>query len=140
MYAAYEFIKFMTSHDANLAVAAGNTGYLPIRQSVAEDPAYEAYVADGHEYMRAGVEQSDRYFYEPVFTNATTTSSRQQRRQDHDAGGGRQRHGAGAGPGQPEADRRRQLKRTWAGRRRSIRLRPAAVPCPGPGAQKGNLT
>lgn len=46
MYAAYEFIKFMTSHDANLAVAAGNTGYLPIRQSVAEDPAYEAYVAD----------------------------------------------------------------------------------------------
>ena len=60
---------------ANLAVAAGNTGYLPIRQSVAEDPAYEAYVADGHEYMRAGVEQSDRYFYEPVFTNATTTSS-----------------------------------------------------------------
>lgn len=27
MYAAYEFIKFMTSHDANLAVAAGNTGY-----------------------------------------------------------------------------------------------------------------
>ena len=65
MYAAYEFIKFMTSHDANLAVAAGNTGYLPIRQSVAEDPAYEAYVADGHEYMRAGVEQSDRYFYEP---------------------------------------------------------------------------
>ena len=73
--AAYEFIKFMTSHDANLAVAAGNTGYLPIRQSVAEDPAYEAYVADGHEYMRAGVEQSDRYFYEPVFTNATTTSS-----------------------------------------------------------------
>lgn len=47
----------MTSHDANLAVAAGNTGYLPIRQSVAEDPAYEAYVADGHEYMRAGVEQ-----------------------------------------------------------------------------------
>lgn len=75
MYAAYEFIKFMTSHDANLAVAAGNTGYLPIRQSVAEDPAYEAYVADGHEYMRAGVEQSDRYFYEPVFTNATTTSS-----------------------------------------------------------------
>ena len=65
----------MNSHDANLAVAAGNTGYLPIRQSVAEDPAYEAYVADGHEYMRAGVEQSDRYFYEPVFTNATTTSS-----------------------------------------------------------------
>ena len=60
MYAAYEFIKFMTSHDANLAVAAGNTGYLPIRQSVAEDPAYEAYVADGHEYMRAGVEQRSR--------------------------------------------------------------------------------
>ncbi len=38
MYAAYEFIKFMTSHDANLAVAAGNTGYLPIRQSVAGGP------------------------------------------------------------------------------------------------------
>ena len=32
-------------------------------------------MADGHEYMRAGVEQSDRYFYESVFTNATTTSS-----------------------------------------------------------------
>ena len=25
--------------------------------------------------MRAGGEQRDRYFYEPVFTNATTTSS-----------------------------------------------------------------
>ena len=45
MYAAYEFIKFMTSHDANLAVAAGNTGYLPIRQSVAEDPDMAAMAA-----------------------------------------------------------------------------------------------
>lgn len=73
--ASFKVLQLRFACPVTLAVAAGNTGYLPIRQSVAEDPAYEAYVADGHEYMRAGVEQSDRYFYEPVFTNATTTSS-----------------------------------------------------------------
>lgn len=74
-YASYEFIKYMTSHEANLAVVTGGTGYLPIRQSVVDDPAYTAYVEDGHAFLTAGVEQSDRYFYESVFTTDKTTSS-----------------------------------------------------------------
>ena len=55
-------------------VTAG-TGYLPIRQSVADSEEYKAYVADGHDFLTAAVEQNDRYFYEPAFTNDTTTSS-----------------------------------------------------------------
>lgn len=74
-YAAYEFMKFMTSYEANLAVVVGGTGYLPIRQSVADSSEYQAYVADGHDFLTAGVEQSGYYFYEPAFTNDTTTSS-----------------------------------------------------------------
>lgn len=74
-YASYEFMKFMTSYDANLAVVTGGTGYLPIRQSVVDSQEYQAYVEDGHSFLTAGVEQSDRYFYEPAFTNDTTTSS-----------------------------------------------------------------
>lgn len=74
-YASYEFIKFMTSYEANLAVAIGGTGYLPTRQSVVDSDEYKAYVADGHGYLATGVEQSNVYFYEPVFTNSTTTSN-----------------------------------------------------------------
>lgn len=74
-YASYEFMKFMTSYEANLAVVVGGTGYLPIRQSVVDSSEYQAYVADGHDYLTAGVEQSSYYFYEPAFTNDTTTSS-----------------------------------------------------------------
>lgn len=74
-YASYEFMKFMTSYEANLAVVTGGTGYLPIRQSVADSQAYKDYVADGHDFLTAGVNQSYCYFYEPAFTNDTTTSS-----------------------------------------------------------------
>ena len=68
-------IKFLTSKEANLAVVTAGTGYLPIRQSVADSEEYKAYVADGHDFLTAAVEQNDRYFYEPAFTNDTTTSS-----------------------------------------------------------------
>lgn len=74
-YASYEFIKFMTSTEANKDVVVAGTGYLPIRQSVADSEEYKNYVADGHDYLTAAVEQSGYYFYEPVFTNDTTTSS-----------------------------------------------------------------
>ncbi len=74
-YASYELIKFLTSKEANLAVVTAGTGYLPIRQSVADSEEYKAYVADGHDFLTAAVEQNDRYFYEPAFTNDTTTSS-----------------------------------------------------------------
>lgn len=74
-YASYEFIKFMTSYEANLAVVVGGTGYLPIRQSVVDSSEYQSYVSNGHDFLTAGVEQSDYYYYEPAFTNSTTTSS-----------------------------------------------------------------
>ena len=74
-YAAYEFIKFVTSYEANLAVVIGGTGYLPIRQSVVDSQEYQNYVAAGHDFLTAGVSQSSCYFYEPAFTNGVTTSS-----------------------------------------------------------------
>lgn len=75
VYASFEFMKFLTSKEANLAVVTGGTGYLPIRQSVVDSEEYKSYVADGHDFLTAAVEQSDRYFYEPAFTNDVTTSS-----------------------------------------------------------------
>lgn len=74
-YASYELIKYLTSVEANKDVVIGGTGYLPIRQSVADSQEYKDYLAAGHDYLAAGVDQSSCYFYEPVFTNATTTSS-----------------------------------------------------------------
>ena len=68
-------MKFMTSYEANLAVVTGGTGYLPIRQSVVDSQEYQNYVADGHDFLTAGVSQSSCYFYEPAFTNGVTTSS-----------------------------------------------------------------
>lgn len=74
-YAGYEFIKYMTSTEANMAVTVGGTGYLPIRQSVVDSEEFAAFIAAGNNAQKAGVEQSAAYFYEPVFTNDTTTSS-----------------------------------------------------------------
>lgn len=45
-YAAYEFIKFMSSKESNLPMTL-NTGYLPIRQSVVDDAEYKAFVEAG---------------------------------------------------------------------------------------------
>lgn len=74
-YAGYEFIKFMTSTETNIAVTCGGTGYLPIRQSVVDSKEFADFIAAGNDAQKAGVEQSAAYFYEPVFTNDTTTSS-----------------------------------------------------------------
>ncbi len=74
-YASYELIKYLTSAEANKAIVVGGTGYLPIRQSVADSQEYKDYLADGHDYLEAGVDQSYCYFYEPAFTNGKTTSS-----------------------------------------------------------------
>lgn len=74
-YAAYEFIKFMTSTEANMAVTCGGTGYLPIRQSVVDSDEFAAFIAAGNPAQKAGVEQSKAYFYEPVFTTETITSN-----------------------------------------------------------------
>lgn len=74
-YAGYELIKFLTSTEANMAVTCGGTGYLPIRQSVVDSEEFAAFIAAGNDAQKAGVEQSGAYFYEPVFTNETTTSS-----------------------------------------------------------------
>lgn len=74
-YASYELIKFMTSKEANLAVVTAGTGYLPIRQTVVDSEEYQNYVKDGHDFLTAAVDQSDKYFYEPAFTNEITTSS-----------------------------------------------------------------
>lgn len=76
-YASYELIKFLTSSAANLAVVQV-TGYLPIRQSVVDDPAYQAYIAESGgkgDAQRAGIAQSGAYVFEPVYSSGDITSS-----------------------------------------------------------------
>lgn len=74
-YAAYEFIKFMTSKEAAKALAMGS-GYLPIRQSVVDDPEYQAWVTSGRNDSHiVGYEESDAFVFEPAFMSDNYTSS-----------------------------------------------------------------
>lgn len=74
IYASWEFIKYMTSHDANLATACGS-GYMPIRKSVAVDPVYLKYIEEsGNTALVAGTEQADAYYISPAFVTDTYTS------------------------------------------------------------------
>ena len=74
IYAAWEFIKYMTSYDANLATACGS-GYMPIRKSVAEDPVYLEYIeTSGNTALVAGTEQANAYYISPAFVTDTYTS------------------------------------------------------------------
>ena len=74
-YAAYEFIKFMSSKESNLPMTL-NTGYLPIRQSVVDDAEYKAFVEAGtNDTKISGPAQSDAYFFLPAFSTDDYTSS-----------------------------------------------------------------
>lgn len=74
-YACWEFIKYMTSHDANLAIACGS-GYMPIRKSVADDPDYAAYIEEsGDQAQVVGTAQADAYFVNNAFVTDTYTSN-----------------------------------------------------------------
>ncbi len=74
VYAAYEFAKFLGTHDANLYWTM-NTGYLPIRQTVVDSEEYQNYIIESGDMTKeAGPKQSDYYFYDVVFVNPDFSS------------------------------------------------------------------
>ena len=74
VYAAYEFAKFLSSYEGNLAFATA-TSYLPIRESVIASDAYQKYVAESNDQTKVvGPEQADYYFYDPSFFKDTYSS------------------------------------------------------------------
>lgn len=67
VYAAYEFAKYLCSHEGNLAWVT-QTGYLPIRPSVVESEEYQAYVKDSKDTTKiSGPQQADAYYFTPAF-------------------------------------------------------------------------
>ena len=67
IYAAYEFAKYLCSHEGNLTRVT-QTGYLPIRQSVVDSEEYKAYVTELKDTTKiSGPEQADAYYYTPAF-------------------------------------------------------------------------
>ncbi|HAX72933.1 MAG TPA: ABC transporter substrate-binding protein [Firmicutes bacterium] len=74
IYAAYEFAKYLTSYEANLAFAT-ETGYLPIRQSVIDSAEYQAYVESSNDSTKVtGPEQISYNFYDPAFFKGSISS------------------------------------------------------------------
>ena len=74
VYAAYEFAKFLGTHDANLYWTM-NTGYLPIRQTVVDSEEYQNYIVESGDMTKeAGPKQSDYYFYDVVFVTPDFSS------------------------------------------------------------------
>lgn len=67
IYAAYEFAKYLCSHEGNLDWVT-QTGYLPIRQSVVDSEEYKAYVTESKDTTKiSGPAQADAYYYTPAF-------------------------------------------------------------------------
>lgn len=74
IYAAYEFVKFMTSYEANLATVQGS-GYLPIRQSVLDAQEYKDYVEKNNDKAQIASNEQLSAYYSPVIfiTDSYTT-------------------------------------------------------------------
>ena len=74
VYAAYEFAKYLSSYEGNLAFAT-TTSYLPIRESVIESTEYQNYVVEANDQTKVvGPEQANYYFYDPSFYTDTYSS------------------------------------------------------------------
>lgn len=74
IYAAYEFVKFMTSYEANLATVQGS-GYLPIRQSVLDSQTYQDYVKKTNDRAQIASNAQIAAYYSPTIfiTDSYTT-------------------------------------------------------------------
>lgn len=74
IYAAYEFVKFMTSYEANLATVQGS-GYLPIRQSVLDSQTYKDYVEKTNDRAQTASNAQIAAYYSPTIfiTDSYTT-------------------------------------------------------------------
>ena len=74
-YAAWEFIKFITSTEASLKITTG-TAYMATRNSVLETEEYKTFSANGgNDALKAATQQKDFLFYEPAFTTDTYSTS-----------------------------------------------------------------
>lgn len=74
VYAAYEFAKYLSSYEGNLAFST-NTSYLTIRESVIASDEYQTYVTESNDQTKVvGPEQAKYYFYDPSFFNDTYSS------------------------------------------------------------------
>ena len=74
-YAAWEFIKFITSTEASLKITTG-TAYMATRNSVLETEEYKTFIANGgNDSLKAATQQKDFLFYEPAFTTDTYSTS-----------------------------------------------------------------
>lgn len=74
-YAAWEFIKFITSTEASLKITTG-TAYMATRNSVLETGEYKTFIANGgNDALKAATQQKDFLFYEPAFTTDTYSTS-----------------------------------------------------------------
>ena len=74
-YAAWEFIKFITSTEASLKITTG-TAYMATRNSVLETEEYKTFIANGgNDALKAATQKKDFLFYEPAFTTDTYSTS-----------------------------------------------------------------
>ena len=74
-YAAWEFIKFITSTEASLKITTG-TAYMATRNSVLGSEEYKTFIANGgNDALKAATQQKDFLFYEPAFTTDTYSTS-----------------------------------------------------------------
>lgn len=74
IYAAYEFVKFLTSYEANLATVQGS-GYLPIRKSVLDSQEYKDYLEQSQDHAQTASNAQISAYYSPTvyITDSYTT-------------------------------------------------------------------
>ncbi len=74
-YAAYEFIKFITSTEASKKISM-DTAYMAVRQSVLDDEEYKEFLDNGgNDALKAAYSQIDSLYSQPVFISDTYTST-----------------------------------------------------------------
>lgn len=75
VYAAYEFVKYLCSYESNLYWAT-NTGYLPIRHTVANSEEFKTYVEESNDTTKLyGSQQTAYGFVEASFVGDNSTSN-----------------------------------------------------------------
>lgn len=75
VYASFEFVKYLASVEANTKWAT-ETGYLPLRESVANSDTYKTFVANtGRNSKLAGVKSVENGFVEALFMTDNSNSN-----------------------------------------------------------------
>lgn len=75
VYASFEFIKYLCSYEANLAWVM-NTGYLPLRESVATSDEYQSFINNTNSTAKiAGITSAENGFVEPMFSTDSINSN-----------------------------------------------------------------